>query len=235
MEKDQIDEKLIRTKISSLDENFVALGMTVGDIDGTQQGGHSAIFICSGGELKVFHFNNGIVNFTNAVDDPLYEYYFHKELDFIQTDDSTIDAFLALCLVIQKGSNLKFGYVFDGSIYDSITGKHFSDTNMPELATCVGFCINVLSSWIIEEEKYLAIEEWENIAEGHPLFMKYFDYAKKEYPDLTEEKFKCHHRRISPNECTASAYYSIEDITISKNKIDSIISNFSNIVALKSI
>ncbi len=137
------DTDLIRTKDADLSNNFIALGMNVAVIENEQQGGHSALFICLNEELSVYHFDNGVVNLTPASDDRFFNHYYHKKLDFIHPDESTIQAFIAHCIQIKKGSNLKFGYVFDGSLYDSV-GNHFTTSNLPELATCVGFCINVI-------------------------------------------------------------------------------------------
>ncbi len=61
--------------------------------------------------------------------------------------------------------------------------------------------------------------------------MRHFNYAKREYPEITEESFLAHHRRITPNECTATAYFGMSDITIRKEQIDRIIDDFRSLVS----
>lgn len=235
MKKTTIEEQLERVLEANKDDNFVSLGVAIANNDGIQQGVHSALFICLKGDLYIFHFLPEGIYFHHTNELPNIGNYYHKKLEFMSTSPSVIEAFIAHCKSIQAQSNLEFGFIFDGSYYNPITHKHFSKSGLPELSTCVGFCINVLSGWIIEKELYLEISDWNSINVEHPSFNEYYRTNLSKFPNINQGQFKAHHKRITPNECTASAYFGMSDITIAKAKIDSIIAKFNEVVSKKEI
>jgi hypothetical protein len=227
-----LKEKLIRLRDVSTEENFVAIGVTITAIDGIQQGGHSAIFLCLEKTLYIFHFFPENVIFQEAQQDAAYNYYYLKKLDYFSDDETELIMFKSYCERIKEKSNLKFGFVFGGSFYDPLTGEYFSDSlTLPELSTCVGFCINVLTGWIFEIEKYLEFDDWETITLEHPGFRNVFERVRERYPTLNEEEYNAKHKRIHPNELTISSYFSVENMPIRKKMIDELHAQFLSILS----
>lgn len=219
-------------QLSTIDrsENFVSIGMTVLSFAEKIEGFHSALLICHDGVLSIMHFTSKEVIFDVLDDENEIEKYFIKKIGYFETENSELVSFKIFCKKIAENSNLKYGFLFPGGFYDSGTGKFFSETNEPEVSTCVGFCINVLTGWIYDIDKYFEFEDWDLLPISNPTFIKHFQDAQTLKPDLKEEDYQKHHRRISPNELTLSGYYDIEDMAIKKSKIESDLTLFIEII-----
>lgn len=125
--------EIVRT-LEETDRNcdFVAIGY-----QGANFYTHAAIIIQLDSKLYQFHFT-GEVELIEVEDD-----FFHKITDTI--DSKLIPSFYAYCRRIKKYAKPKFGFFYSGEYYNK-TGEHFSNTNIGERMTCVGFCLNVLMS-----------------------------------------------------------------------------------------
>lgn len=215
MNFNKIDSSLIKSDTGNLPLNLIAIAVLINEHNVAQ---HSGLIIGVNGVYYLFHYPGPGEKITLDSPIPSGEWYFHKSLDIIDQDES--EAFLWHCTKIQEGNqNLTYGFIFDGSYYHD--GVYFSKSNLEEFSTCVGFCINVISGYLYDN-KYLEIDDWDSqpIQNG---FVEYFEYAKSQVPNLDEDLYKTHHKRITPAECTASAYMDV--LPIRKIHIDSILEN----------
>jgi hypothetical protein len=110
---------------------------------------------------------------------------------------------------------------------------NFSNSGLPEYSTCVGFCINVITGYLYDHDKYFEVTDWDNIPDEHPSFRRYFEKALQETPNLDIDLYKSHHRRIRPDEYIAAAYFDTSKIPIRKQTIDSIIGNVGSVISSK--
>jgi hypothetical protein len=209
----KIDSNLIKSDSGNLPQNLIAIAVLINE---KLEGQHSGLIIGVEGVYYLFHYTGESIELENPV--PTGQWYFHKSLDIIPQEES--ETFLWHCQKIKSDNrDLKYGFMFDGSYYHE--GKYFTESNLPEFSTCVGFCINVISGYLYDQ-KYIEVSDWENepIQGG---FQRFFDEALIQVPNLDQELYKTHHKRITPAECTASAY--IDEIPVRKNAIDAIIEN----------
>lgn len=222
--------KLIKTSESDLSRNFIAIAMKLTKIDsGVQIGDHSALLICVHSQLYIFHYLPSGIIFRLAIAETDLGNYYHKEIKFFSTSDSFLDAVLARFESIKKRSKIMYSMIFDSSHYDE-NGLYVSKSGLPEFATCVGFCINVLSGLILESDEFVKISDWDNFDIKHPKLQEYIEAAKEAYPDLDESKYQTHHKRITPNECTITGYFSGSDIPISKARVQELQIDFEIMV-----
>jgi len=205
---EEIDASLINSDLNDLRSDFVAVAIKIREGEAT----HAGLIISTNGKYFLFHF---IPQGVGLIDVPKSEWYFHKVFDFISSDESA--AFLSHCKIIKKESKPTFGYSYDGSYYDS-SGTYFSKNNLPQIMTCVGFCMNVVLGYI-ESKVYFEFESWPS----DPSTETYFDEHEKEFiekfPDHDIEKVKENWRRITPAEYFASGFLQIPIKRIEINKI----------------
>ena len=125
----QIEKNLIASDSGGSANNFAAAAVQINEAG---EATHAGIIIKHQEEYYLFHFNGALA----LEDTPVGQWYFHKNFIFVK--DGITGMFLAHCKNILKGAKPKYGYFFPGSYYDE-TGKYFSEINMPEYMTCVGF------------------------------------------------------------------------------------------------
>lgn len=188
---------------SGCTSNFVAIGNL---IDHELKSCHAAIIIQKDKELFEFHFDGEMVELKTIEDD-----YYHKILSIIKPDD--IPSFLGYCQMVEEKANPIYGYFYSGQSYDPIDGHHICDNNLSEIMTCVGFCLNVLTGFILEDE-FLKFSDWPSQPENSEYLKKFCTKYNKDINDIASS-----HRRITPREILISAFYTT--LPIRKKDIDS--------------
>ena len=197
--------EIVRSKYESdLTTDFVAIGNLVSQ--DSLLSTHAAIIISHGGLLWEFDYDGVNINLQILEMD-----YFHKITNTIIPDE--VPAFVAMCNKIKEKANPIYGFFYNGEYYNRETFHHTHSTDFVEVMTCVGFCLNVLKTFL--EEEYLVYEEWNLNSEK---WIKYLeDFCSKN--NLDPSKVKQHLRRITPRECLTSCFFT--DIPISKSNIES--------------
>lgn len=193
--------------------NFVSVAVYVGD-DKTPS--HAAILIRHLSQNFLFHYPGNvlplIVDLDNEVLDQAIVY---KILDnFDVSDSGDVGAFLQHCKRVCKETDITYGFVLDGSSYGS-DGRFMSLSGLPEISTCVGFCVNILANSIVDAGiSYFKLEDWDDI--GIPANLE--RWARQEfdrkYPSLDYNIINSYKKRISPLEYLGSGF--CDEFPISK-------------------
>lgn len=183
---EKIEEDLVRIESGEiLPENTVLVAVQVDDVG---RATHSALLIGVEGDYFLFHFTSTEVLLDPA---PLNEWYFCKELEVVNGEEFSLD-FLAHCenIIIEETPN--FGMWFDGSYYDE-NGRHFTDSSPVNYTTCVGFCIRVITGFLISKSKYFELDDWDTQSVENLLHTEFFanfvNEFRKKYPDVSDEQF----------------------------------------------
>lgn len=207
--------ELVKFNDSSLPESFVALAVELGV---NNQPYHAAILIRLNGEHHLHHYWGQTQVISDFETDKIYVY---KTIDFIAEDDEEeVGAFLEHCYRVCENSNMTYSCVIDGSGYDTL-GRYIPNSGLPELGTCVGFCLNTLSAASLGAP-YLMLSDWDasTIPEdsAHDAFGH--RHASARYPDLNWSEYNAFRKRISPLEYLCSAFFDVYPIR--KAQIDSV-------------
>lgn len=149
-------------------------------------------------------------------------WYIYKIIDSININDSTeVGAFLQYCRRICRNSNITYSYIADGSHYDD-RGEFISRVGLPELGTCVGFCINTLNNAIIDNENSIInLDDWDDseIIEWVDKWGR--EQTELKYPNLDWTKYNAFRKRITPLEYLCISFfdkYPIRKVDIQKVK-----------------
>lgn len=209
----KIEKQLIKSTDQNLDEHFVAVACLINE-DGIAY--HAGLIInCEDGYF-LFHYTGENVLFESA---SIEDWYFHKSLEFINPEFCGI--FLGHCRRIEQNAKPEYGFFYNGSFYDT-NGQYYSDNNIPEFMTCVGFCINVIKGFI-EADEYFNYNDWTNAKTPESYIDKMVLRIQQIAPNVTKDMIAEHCRRIKPSEFLASAF--LKNIPIRKSEVDSMIDN----------
>ncbi|NKI31259.1 hypothetical protein [Croceivirga thetidis] len=218
------DEELLSFSSLSNLNDFVAISAAVGKNGRCE---HSGLVICFDKQIHYFHFDGRDVlleEITERTGD--YDNLYFKKTKIIHEAD--VVSFLGHCQKLKaRGVKPQYGFVFNGSYYDSKTGENFLVNAEYDITTCVGFCIKVIRGFLYNNEEYLKLADWElpTFKEAPTSLIRYmFKYLKK-YADENginiSDLFKSDElKRISPSELLSSAFF--KNLPIQKNSIDSI-------------
>lgn len=208
----EIESELITTKTTLSEDDFVAIAVK---IDENGLAVHSGLLIKYRNDASFFHFDSQDV-LLKEVDLNKADRVFHKELTII--DKKLIPAFINHCKIIKHTAKPTYGYFYSGSYYEN--GDYHSDTELPQLMSCVGFCINVITGFL-EEKKYIEFSDWKSISpKAEAYFNKFIADFVKTFPEADIEDLKRDFRRIKPSELLSSAYFN--SLPIRKIQTDSI-------------
>ena len=186
---------------SEISDNAVAAALFTDEGEAT----HAALIIRYNGESRVFHFLGKVL--LEIPSDAIYEgqIEYIKELNFIPSE--LIPSFIAHCELIQQEARPVYGYFYDPrSIYNA-AGKFQNPGEFPEYMTCVGFCLTVIQSYLIDEQ-YLHYADWDQSSydlDPERMAFKMLE-IQKNYPHLTPNDLQATVRRILPVEYFISAY-----------------------------
>lgn len=230
VELNTVGENLPKLNSCQTNEDFLAICITL-DKDGI--GKHCGIIICYEEEFTFFHFD-GKVNLTSLGIEEIPSNYYVKVTSIFEVDK--ILAFKAYCEILSTEVSPEYGFLFTNSFYNS-DGKYYSENNIPDITTCVGFCINVIRGFLYNNEKYIDIEDWDDssleeftqdfidVIESQLNFIESIDKTR-----LMEIK-KSFFKRIKPSELTSSAFF--KEVPIRKHDIDFVNPTVQNLLLLK--
>ncbi|KAB1231589.1 hypothetical protein [Chryseobacterium viscerum] len=213
----QLQGTLIKYNESELPSNFVSIAVFLNG--NTPE--HAAILIRHNSSDYLYHYPGFR---SPPVVEEGYNYenvLFYKILDFFDTEDeSDVGAFLQYCKRVCQQTSVTYGYIMDGSSYDN-QGRYQALSNLPEIATCVGFCVNTLTNAITDiEDSYFNLEDWDSSGVDQGIDQWSIDEATRKYPSLDWNQYNAFKKRITPLEYLCSAFCSVYPIT--KQTINSI-------------
>ncbi|KPE51241.1 hypothetical protein [Chryseobacterium indologenes] len=209
-----LENQLVKYNERNLPNTFVSLAVTLGDSNIPE---HAVILIRYRTVDYIFHFPGAdpplIENITSRVDPVL----FYKILDNFDTeDDSDVGAFLRQCQRICNETDITYGFIFDASTYGE-DGRYLSLSGLPEIASCVGFCVNVISKYVIDfSSTYFNLDDWDDSGiEGRIAFFDQWAQEEviKKYPSVDWSLYNAFKKRITPLEYLCSGFCSVYPIT----------------------
>lgn len=218
----EIFENLLPLNSDGLPDSFVAASVKINE-KGVAY--HAGIVIKHGGISYLFHYTGEDVLIEES---PNGDYYFHKDFIFIKGPITA--SFLAHCHLIKENAVPEYNYFYSGSYYDT-NGRYFSNIDMPECMTCVGFCINVIKGYI-EEDEYFQFSDWtKESAESVEFLNRHIQRLLVKHPTADVNLLIDNMRRICPDEYLASAF--LYKLPITKTKVDQIIENIRMVLISK--
>lgn len=200
-----VEGQLFKYNESDTPINFVSVAVFVED---NNEVSHAAILIRYLAEDYLFHYPGGTPPIIEDLQtNPTTKVVVYKILDnFDITDSGDIGAFLQHCKRVCIQTDVSYGFMFDGSTYDS-NGRYQSLSGLPEIATCVGFCTNILTNAIIDvEDSYFDLDDWDDNGIPRGLGLWAEQELVKNYPSLDWTLFNSYKKRISPLEYLGSAF-----------------------------
>jgi len=184
-----------------LTENMVAAAVYV-------EGGipsHAALIVRHNQDTKVFHFFGRVL--LEQANDANEEgrFIFVKVLDFIPS--FLVPSFIAHCELIAKEAKPQYGFFYDPRSFYGADGKFQNAGSFPEYLTCVGFCLTVIQSYLVNED-FLFYTDWDHSTLDVQIERTAFQMLEitKSYPNLQIEDLKNAVRRILPIEYFSGAY-----------------------------
>lgn len=220
MKSMQLEGKLIKYNDSELPSNFVSIAVVVND---NKEAYHGAILIRYRSVDHLFHYPGSEPPVIEDITGGSGQILIYKILENFDTEDDTdVGAFLRHCQRVCIETNVTYGFIFDNSTY-ALDGRYQSISGLPEIATCVGFCVNVLSNFVIDvSESYFNLDDWDDQGiEGHMQRVDLWAQQEtlKKYPSLDWNLYNSFKKRISPLEYLCSAFcevYPIHKATIAQ-------------------
>lgn len=182
--------------------DYVAIGNIV-NID--NEADHSAILIKYDGNIYQFEFTGSAIKFDS------YSKNFYQKTTFT-ISPLEIPAFIAYCRIVKEKANPKFDFFFSGTFYDEEGNFIGNNTVAGERMTCVGFCLNVLNGFL--EEQYLNFSDWDHTTYDDGKYLSMWC----ERHGVDESVIQKEHRRISPRELFATAFF--KDLPIFRKQVN---------------
>lgn len=224
---DTIEKELIIVNGEDLADDFVAVAVQLNP-QGTAY--HAGLVIGTEGKYKLFHYTGREVLLDDefGLDEPIY----CKVLGFIE--DYEVINFLSLCEILQQDADPKYGLIFDGSFFNN--GIYYTDSGLPFITTCVGFCLMTIKSFLLKTN-FLALEDWdENSAEDFrigytDIYQLTLNHIEQEKPELKGKLAEKYLKRITPSEYASAGFYS--NLPISKKNVDLILPNVVEVLKNK--
>lgn len=212
-----ISDSLISSNIGELPEKLIAAAVSVNDAGIAT---HAGIIIRCDGETNLCHFTGQEIRLEPLPNNNSDSWYFHK--DFIIVEHRFARSFLNHCQKIVSENTFtqpKWNFYYSGAYY--VDGVRYQNVGEPNIITCVGFCIAVITGFI-EEDEYIGYLDWTidslpSIAYANNLIAQ----IQKIYPYLTVDDISANLRRIKPDEYLASAY--IKDLPVRKKETDKVL------------
>jgi hypothetical protein len=213
--------KLTRSLDSDRSENFIALAMRIGFPRQRIYGRHVGILVCIRGDMKNFHWDENAIYLEKLELFEEAENVYHKEIKHFPVSNFFLDAMLARFRSILENSEITYGIIAQSEAHYNEKGVFEGLAGLPEICSCVGFCIYVIKGFLFKSKKFIEINEWENVEiESHPKLMEWYNNAKEIYPNLSEEEYRKNHRRILPNEFVLAGYALPAQLPVTKAFID---------------
>lgn len=229
----KIQQNMLHYADHDIDEEFMGVSVWL-DKNGSPK--HSGLVLCYEGEKLFFHFTAEEVLLEDVTENA-NDIYFKKLELFPDIYLPYIRAHFDLLL---ETVNPEYGFVFTDSFYNEF-GTYISDIDdLPDFCTCVGFCINVIRSLLLNNSKYIEIDDWksESLDKVNESFIDYVDNYLKLVsnfkPEKLEEVKAATYKRITPLELLTSGFFAKPNkIPVRKSSIDPKISSVRNILREK--
>jgi len=222
-----IKKHLVKFNEEALPDSFVALMVS---ISSKKVPAHAGILIRLNGTNHFHHFGRRPVVMENF--NPK-EWLVYKIINLIKVDDeSEVASFLQHCRRICSKSKIKYSCTFDGSQY-GLDGGFESATGLPELGTCVGFCLNTIALYAIDHDSCLQLEDWDASSIPKDFYLDNYgqEQAFEKYPLLDVEVYNAFRKRITPTEYLCSAFF--DEYPIRKQQIEAIEEDVLKVIANK--
>lgn len=211
-----IEETLIKFNESNLPENFVSIASKIEE----SAVKHAAILIRHKNVNYLYHFPGAtppevIDNFDEE------GWYIYKIWEIINSEDENeVGAFLQHCRRVCLNSEITYSYIADGSKHN-FKGEFVSNSGLPELGTCVSFCVNTLTDSIIDSNSYFNLDDWDDSELNEKVDAWGQEQVIKKYPDLDWTLYNAFKKRITPLEYLCSSFLT-KEYPINKEQVLSI-------------
>ncbi|MGC6532077.1 MAG: hypothetical protein ACON34_03655 [Flavobacteriales bacterium] len=217
-----ISTGLKKFNCEELPENFVSVAV---QLDSSRTPFHSGIIIRLKRVEYLHHFDGNPPEVKPLSEGS--EWYVYKMISEISTDDpEEVGAFLQFCKNICAKSRISYSFIADCSSYNN-RGEFITRLGLPELGTCVGFCVNTLANTLIDVDSlYFNLDDWDDSGLDDFVASWYDKQVAGEYPDLDWNLYNAFRKRISPMEYLCSGFLS--DYPISKSAVDDIKEDVQN-------
>lgn len=209
---EQADNDIIQSIGIAGEGDFVGIAIKL-NADGVAI--HAGLLIKHSNNHLILHYIPDDVQVT-SIPGP---WYYHKTLSLI--DPLFVLAFRSYCDWVVENANPEYGYIYTGCLYNE-NGQYFSETAVPEIMTCVGFCISVIKGFI-DAEEYFQYTDWGISSVDDDEYLEFFVnkfsgiYSPEEMKNLENNI-----RRILPVELLASAFID-DELPIRKTAVDAIV------------
>lgn len=192
---------LLPKKIVHADESMVAAALYVEACEPS----HAALIIRHNGKIQAFHYYGSVLLEIPQMLEEDQLLIFIKELDCVPP--MLVPSFLAHCELIKEQAKPVYGFFYDPRSYYDLSGKFQNAGSFPEYMTCVGFCLTVIQSYLIDDQ-YLYYDDWDQTSlDVDPTRTAYQMLSiQRNYPDLKPEDLKKSVRRILPIEYFSAGY-----------------------------
>jgi hypothetical protein len=232
----KVEESLLRLNDCDTHEDFIAFCVSVDDVGIAT---HSGILICYDEKVHFFHFDSTVHLDELDIDNIDNNLYIKKITIF---GNEIILAFKAYCEILQLEVSPLYGFVFLNSFYN-VDGVYYSDANLPDITTCVGFCINVIRGFLYNNDKYIEVGDWNSdTIDSLPVDFQYWiDSVQDQLESISvnvsvemmEDVKNNYFKRIRPSELASSAFF--ENLPIRKVSIDFLNPTLENTLQLKTL
>jgi len=212
-----ITDELLKYNEQDLPKSFVSLAVKIEEKVAT----HAALLIRLNNIDYLHHFP-GNEKPKIEIDFNGDGWYIYKILKFLNIeDDNDVASILSHCKRICEKSEITYSYIADGSSHTN-KGEFISKMGLPEFGTCVGFCLNTLTSLMFdsEDKSILELSEWDDseIEEWVDNYGK--AQAQKKYPNLDWVLYNSFKKRITPIDYLCSSLF--ETYPINKKQIETV-------------
>ena len=215
---------LIKFNEQDLPENFVSIATKIENKEAT----HAAILIRHKSINYLHHFPG---NTSPEVIEDFNEdgWYVYKIIEAINVDDEfEVGAFLQHCKRICNKSNITYSFIADGSSYND-RGEFLSRLGLPELGSCVGFCVNTLTGGLIDvQDSLFELDDWDDSEINQFVDKWAMQQVNNKYPDLDWSLYNAFKKRIKPIEYLCSSF--IDTFPIRKSQIEAILPEVQSVI-----
>ena len=199
-------------------DSFVAL---IVGVQSNKVPGHAGILIRLKGINYFHHFRfrgrpEVIDNFNPK------HWLVYKIINLIKVDDeSEVESFLSHCKRVCEKSKIVYSCTFDGSHYNA-EGEFDSASGLPELGTCVGFCLNTIALYAIDHDSYLQLEDWDEHSVSGAIALDNYGQTQTfvKHPYIDQGLYNAYHKRISPTDYLCAAFF--DKYPVRKEQIEEI-------------
>jgi hypothetical protein len=215
IERNFIEENLTLLSECDNSQDFVAIAIKV-------EGGlgyHSGLVICLDEQFYFFHYTGREVLMESLEQFPT-DLYIKKLTIF---EPSKVEYIKAFCEILQEEAHPRYGWIFTDSFYNG-DGSYYSDEGLPDITTCVGFCINVIRGVLYNNEVYISTDDWDDSSFGEyqhgfmNMITEQLARLEEIDPDRLEAITQGTFKRIMPSELTSSGF--CEELPIRKINVD---------------